>query len=55
MTKGGYRPGSGRKRTDLRRRVTVLVSEAEWDRWLGLAKAAGLTVSAWIRGAVKEK
>lgn len=50
---GGARPGAGRpalpegQRRDAR--VVVRTTQAERDGWTAMAKAAGLTLSEWVR------
>ena len=50
---GGARPGAGRpalpegQRRDVR--VVVRTTQAERDGWAAMAKAAGLTLSEWVR------
>lgn len=56
---GGRRPGAGRPRVypgeDLAPAVWVRLSKEERHLAEELAKAAGIPLSAWVRGAVRAK
>ena len=51
MTRGGYRPGAGRKpeKKPKDHRVMIRLSDAEYRALWKQAKAEGKALSAWIR------